>query len=1364
MSVTIPEICSTQCGLYESCKRKTGLAPTIDCRLSSADKNTILVVGDYTDHKDDPFGYFNSDDRGYRNFIKPILEALDCNYVFTTALACPVNDKETSIQKKHYRACFEVKLKPLILKYKPKAIICLGKAAMDAVLQDRAPKSLKTITQTGMSVEFYEEEHHEEVLNSLVIGLNHPIAFKHPKTDVDKLELLYRQVFTKAEDFCLNAEKRLPVLYDLIETPSQFAQFIQKVPKKFAFDIENTYAEKDIYKNTIWKVNTKIISLSVTYRDSKGDYKSGVIVGEAVKDKALIQRLFYKRHVVAHNCLVADSKVHLADGTVMTLGSMVKNKHEGPVLTVNEKTGEIEAKKVIGWIKGPRKEWSEWLRVNCRGRGFLSLTKDHEVLTSRGRVKAEDLTVGDKVISNKKDFTSAQKALIIGSWLGDASFQLSNRSISYRFSVSHSKEQEEYVDFKQSVLGSFVKKKEKASSNRGFSSNTVMLNLMSASDPRLNDLVAQAPTRNKTTLTENNLSWLEDPRVLAVWYCDDGSAVGDKGYRAQICTSAYGAEKTEQLQNKLNELGFEFQTYARPDGHIYLTSTSKLFWHKISPYFPSCMSHKLPKFYRNNPDESLWVSREVTSNWTNEIINITPLLKTETGSRYSGRSKSSERGCGPVQYCLEVEDNHNFFVSGLSVSNCKHDVQGIYRLCGVDIWPLVDDYEDTMAKFYLADQNRQQNDLKSLSAKYLEVYDYQDDVKRHVVEANNRIAALRKQLIANAREKLKHANWYDEALLWQRGEVNPETGKPFSSAKIKNLKMVLGLYSSKEELLELLKVIQDEVQMMPAEGTADYGDIPISILGAYNAEDTVCTLRLEEEILPYLSKYDPSFGRQDPLWSATAYTLYKRSVRMASYVERNGLPIDIDSLNKMGKDLEEKELEVRKNLLNYPEVIEALESLPHIKAKKEKGTLTDEILVNEISPTKAKFMTTLCKNLKLGRFAAETKSGGFSFTGKEVVKKIAGFYENKGATDLARLFKDFIYIGNNRQVRSKFIKNWNQYYVPEDKCFHPIFKLTKNQSTLYANKDASGEGGAGSGRLAAAMINSQQIRKVRYLRKHFKARKGYKFAEFDYCQLEVYVIAWLSGCEQLKETFRRGLDIYRVTANEIFLAGTAKYVDTSDPDTEKINKLLKAAVSTEMRNKMKVGFLAWAYGRSKPSFARDLSLTEEETDEFYEKAEKKWHEIFTWKKEIIQDIIDGNPITTPWGRFRTAPIAPPEPNNWHDKKRYDIELKKLIRSIVNFPPQATGSDICLWMASNINEWIQREGLQDVIRIVNLVHDAIWFEIKETQLEWAAEKITQMMEDVSSLPFNFDIPLRTEWEYGDTMADYIKNDEEELAYV
>lgn len=1347
MSVTIPKICSTQCGLYESCKRKNGLAPSIDCRLSSADKNTILVVGDYTDHKDDPFGYFNSDDRGYRNFIKPILEALDCNYVFTTALACPVNDKETNIQKKHYRACFEVKLKPLILKYKPKAIICLGKAAMDAVLQDRAPKSLKTITQTGMSVEFYEEEHHEEVLNSLVIGLNHPIAFKHPKTDIDKLETLYRQVFTKAEDFCINAEKRLPVLYDLIETPAQFAQFIQKVPKKFAFDIENTYAEKDIYKNTIWKVNTKIISLSVTYRDSKGEYKTGVVVGEAVKDKALIQRLFYKRHVVAHNI--------------------------------------------------------------------------------------------------------------------------------------------------------------------------------------------------------------------------------------------------------------------------------------------------------------------------------------------------------------------------------KHDCNGIFRLCGVDIWPLVEDYEDTMAKFYLADQNRQQNDLKSLSAKYLEVYDYVDDVKRHVVEANNRIAALRKQLIANAREKLKHANWYDEALIWQRGEANPETGKPFSSAKIKNLKMVLEQYSSKEELLELLKVIQEEVNMMPAEGTADYGDIPISILGAYNAEDTVCTLRLEEEILPYLSKYDPSFGRQDPLWSDTAYTLFKRSVRMATYVERNGLPIDIESLNKMGKDLEEKELEVRQGLLKYPEVIQALESLPHIQARKEKGTLTDEMLVNEISPTKAKFMTTLCKNLKLGRFAAETKGGSYSFTGKEVVKKIATFYENKGATDLARLFKDFIYIGNNRQVRSKFIKNWNQYYVPEDKCFHPIFKLTKNQSTLYANKDASGDGGAGSGRLSSAKINSQQIRKVRYLRKHFKARKGYKFAEFDYCQLEVYVIAWLSGCEQLKETFRRGLDIYRVTANEIFLVGTNNYVDTSDPDTEKVNKLLKAAISTDMRNKMKVGFLAWAYGRSKPSFARDLNLSEEETDDFYSKAEKKWHEIFTWKQEIIQDIKDGNPITTPWGRFRTAPIAPPEPNNWQDRKRYDIELKKLIRSVVNFPPQclpgntqvlteagyvniteaynyrvwdgenwrscrliesgskelweikttsgiiqtsgdhrfetpegwvtakdlvkdtvllkkdsfapqgsywgeesfaefighmigdgtynqsdsaglivgatekdlvdwvtplllewqgplskayenkpklsvvpyrykgnisyykvgvkksvvkkmyehglvkgtsdnkmipenvftarpeiraavlrglfnsdggirgtgtdgfhieyttvskelaygvlrllsslgitanvknskstsskpvyrvdvkrcstedfakhvgfrserkvkllnvvleynkciqpwsikssktskvisvtslntkeqmydlevsserhafvtdglsvhnSSGSDICLWMASNINEWIQREGLQDVIRIVNLVHDAIWFEIKETQLEWAAEKITQMMEDVSSLPFNFDIPLRTEWESGYTMADYIKNDEEELTYV
>lgn len=978
--------CETTCQLFKNCKNPF-LLPKVDMRLETREENCILVVSDYTDMSDDREGsYFYSKARGY-HIIEDILDNLECRYVFTTALACGIDDAniKPAQMKKYMRACFEVKLKPLILKYKPKVIICLGKQAMDALLQEKAPKTLKTITQTGMSVEFYEEHH--PILNSLIVGLNHPRQFLSSKTDVAKLEATYKMVFGKAEDFCRNSDKRLPVEYELIDTPSKLYSLATD-PKivKFAFDIENTHVEADIYKNTIWKKNSKILSLAITYRNSKNEYKNKVIVGKALEDKYLIERLFKDRHVVAHNI--------------------------------------------------------------------------------------------------------------------------------------------------------------------------------------------------------------------------------------------------------------------------------------------------------------------------------------------------------------------------------SHDSQGIYRLCGVDIWPLVKDYDDTMAKFYLADQNRLQNDLKNLSAQYLGVYDYADDVKRFVTEANNRIAVLRKQIIKNAKEKLKHFKWYQEALQWKN------EGVAFSSAKRRNLQMVLDTYSSLEEIKSLLEICEQEVKDLPAEGSADYGDIPIAVLAAYNAEDTLCTLRLDEEILPFLSKYDPSFGRQDPLWADSAYTLYKRAVRMSTYVSRNGLPIDIDSLNEMGEVLKIKEREVREKLLERPEVITALESIDSIAIRKEKGTLTKAHLLTELSPTKKKFMDKLCLNLKLGRFGKETNTG-LSFTGKAVIGKIAKHYEDKGNESLARLFKDFVYISNNRQVRSKFIKNWNKYYVPEDKCFHPVFKLMKNQPTLYANKDA--DGGAGSGRLSCSLPNTTQIRKVAYLRKHFKARPGYKFVEIDYCQLEVYIIAWLSGCEQLKETFRKGYDIYCVTANEIFFKGTDKYIaiDPNEP-AEEVNKRLKKAMGP-LRDKMKVAFLAWAYGRSKPSFARDLNLSEAETDAFYENAEKIYHEIFTWKQGIIEDIKEGNPITTPFGRFKTAPITPPEPGNWRDLKRYNRELSKIIRSIVNFPPQGTGSDICLWMASNIQEWILTECYQDVIKIVNLVHDAIWFEIKETQLDWSIEKLQGFMEDVSCLPFNFDIPLRTEASSGYKLSDYIKNQEMELVY-
>jgi DNA polymerase I-like protein with 3'-5' exonuclease and polymerase domains/uracil-DNA glycosylase len=967
--------CET-CGLFRNCQNPF-LRPVVDMRLQYKNTNCILVVGDYADGPDDRNGrYFNSNGRGYK-IIQDLLGDLECRYVFTTALACGLpNPKNTKLGVKQYRSCFEEKLKPLVIKHRPRVIIFLGTTAMNAGLQNKAPKSLKAITQTGMNITWNEGT--DEEINSLIMAVDHPARFLMEKTDVERLAKLYETVFKKAEQYCLKTDVRVPTEFELIDNPARLYSVAGLPFTEMSFDIENTYAEKDHTKNTLWKRNAKLLSLSITYFEQVTNaYRTFVVVGDALKNQICLERLFKDRIAIAHNI--------------------------------------------------------------------------------------------------------------------------------------------------------------------------------------------------------------------------------------------------------------------------------------------------------------------------------------------------------------------------------KHDAQGMWRLAGVDIFSLVKDYHDTLALFYLSDQNRLDNGLKPLTAHYLNIHDYVDEVKIHVTEANKRISDLRKNLTAQIKEKRKHLLWLEELAKHNAGLV--VLAKP----KLKKISLLRDQYGSIEDVVAMLEILEKQLSEVPIEGSADYGDIPIAVLAEYNADDTLATLRLYREILPYLSKHDSSFNQQDPLWTEEAYSLYKRSVRMACYVERNGLPMDMESLDEMNKDLLEKEKELRSKLFKSEIIQKAILDIPQIKEREEKGQLTEELMLKELSPTKAKFMTNLCHNIGVSHLGGITKSGNISYTSKGVVKAIKDHFDEVEDPELSEIFKDFVYLGNSKQVRSKFVKNWKTYYVPEDSCFHCNFLLTKNNNYL---KGGHSEGA--NGRTSSTNINTQQIRKVGYLRKHFKAPPGYVFVEIDYASLEPVLISFLSNCDRLKDIFRRKLDIYQVTANDIYDLG----VNLNASDDE-VREALKAQVTDSFRDKLKIGFLAWCYGRGKPSFMRDMKITEEECDHFYNTAYEMYREVYHWKEGIKDTLENGELITTMFGRKRSFPIRPPAERNRDDFFRWRKEFAKALRVAVNFPVQSLGSDICLWNASFLQEWIQQERLENVIKIVNLVHDAVWLLVKENQMDWALPECQKIMEDTSKLPFRMDVPLRTSADWGPSLASYLKESKKQM---
>ena len=114
-------------------------------------------------------------------------------------------------------------------------------------------------------------------------------------------------------------------------------------------------------------------------------------------------------------CLLGDSQVLLSDGSIMEIQDIVNNKLAVEVVSYNESTGKLEAKKVINWFKNNVEDRSIWYKLKvAKAKGLgpksLTLTKDHPVwVVNKGWTKTEYVNTGDKILrydSTSKDLVT----------------------------------------------------------------------------------------------------------------------------------------------------------------------------------------------------------------------------------------------------------------------------------------------------------------------------------------------------------------------------------------------------------------------------------------------------------------------------------------------------------------------------------------------------------------------------------------------------------------------------------------------------------------------------------------------------------------------------------------------------------------------------------------------------------------------------------------------------------------------------------------------------------------------------------------------------------------------------------------------
>jgi DNA polymerase-1 len=272
--------------------------------------------------------------------------------------------------------------------------------------------------------------------------------------------------------------------------------------------------------------------------------------------------------------------------------------------------------------------------------------------------------------------------------------------------------------------------------------------------------------------------------------------------------------------------------------------------------------------------------------------------------------------------------------------------------------------------------------------------------------------------------------------------------------------------------------------------------------------------------------------------------------------------------------------------------------------------------------------------------------------------------------------------------------------------------------------------GTVTGRLSSSEPNLQQVPREGIMRTVFGAPKGWYFMEADYSQIELRVIAMLSGDPTLRRVYLTGGDAHTKTASEI--SGVAPQLLTK-----------------EQRKKAKPVNFGFAYGMGEGKFvdyARDnydVHYSPEEAAAVRRRFFSTYARLPAWHERQRRLARRYGHVSSPIGRVRHLPDI------YSSDRGVAGEAE---RQAINSPVQSFASDLMLMSLVLLD----RRFRPDTARIVGTVHDALLFEVRKRALEEVAPVIRETMEDMSPLMDWFgcevDVPIKVEITYGKYWGD------------
>ncbi len=438
-----------------------------------------------------------------------------------------------------------------------------------------------------------------------------------------------------------------------------------------------------------------------------------------------------------------------------------------------------------------------------------------------------------------------------------------------------------------------------------------------------------------------------------------------------------------------------------------------------------------------------------------------------------------------------------------------------------------------------------------------------------------------------------------------------------------------------------------------------FDQVDVETATKYAAEDADITLRLHQHFAPQLH------GKLEEVYRNIELPAREVLFKM----ERNGVLIDSAMLARQSHELGEKLVALE------AQAYEAAGQPFNLSSPKQ----LQEILFDKLGlPVKKKTAT------------------GARSTDEEVLQELALDYP------LPKLLLEY---RGMAKLKSTYTDKLPQMINPHTGRVH----------TSYSQAVAV------TGRLASSDPNLQNIpvrsAEGRRIREAFIADAGSSIVSADYSQIELRIMAHLSGDAGLLHAFAHGHDVHRATAAEIFAVA---------PD----------AVSSEQRRYAKVINFGLIYGMSAFGLASQLNIERSAAQAYIERYFARYPGVKQYMDSTREQAKAQGYVETVFGRR----LWLPEINGGNGPRRQAAE-----RAAINAPMQGTAADLIKLAMVAVQNWLEQESMKT--RLIMQVHDELVLEVPEHELAKVKESLPGLMCNVAQLkvPLEVGLGVGTNWE-------------------